>query len=664
MPRRCASSSAISPAASPAPDCQQRRHGSMSDSRFRRCRPRGAARPRRRVSEAKPGLALLRERAAALPEAVSEAYAGPDPMPGLNEDAASSIVATGVGSSAAHARFLVHLLANEIGVPARFASPGSFVAAPGARARDELLVVFSQGLSPNARFALAHPEAWRRVVLVTATAPEGGTRPDAAEKHGLLERFTAAGGCIVPMPGADEYGTLLRLTGPLVGYLTALRLAKALAPARAALPGIFSIPSSRVRAAVAKAPGRVEAILRATPLPSPDEALAFVALGRLGGAGREPALQDPGLATPCAASLGPPPAGPRTLAGAARPQRLPRRTDTFRCRLRGGSAAESRGAPRARPPSPAAPRSDPSGPTLHRRARGPRREPRDARPRGRRPGPCALGGLRRRERPLPDCSRSRGPSGGAQTPASHLARGGSFHRPRLQHRHRARWVRSNSTARTFPSTPTRASQTPGGAPRAAMPEALRLPALWAGCSREHMAFPGTLDLRPATLEAVLVDLVDSLVRHGFQRIVLFSAHGGNDAVLRAAEAPPACDPPLPHASRSSRDSTASAPCRRRRVRRPAGRRRQRPSRGRVRDLDPARPRAAAGPRARLEAGAGDAAGTRSALLPEPARQRAERRRRRPARGIGGPRRALPRGLDRLAAPGCAPRRTTRRRRVP
>jgi creatinine amidohydrolase len=68
---------------------------------------------------------------------------------------------------------------------------------------------------------------------------------------------------------------------------------------------------------------------------------------------------------------------------------------------------------------------------------------------------------------------------------------------------------------------------------AAVPEALRLPALWPGCSREHLGFPGTLDLRASTLEALLVDVAGSLARHGFDRLFVFSAHGGNDAALRA-----------------------------------------------------------------------------------------------------------------------------------
>ena len=54
-----------------------------------------------------------------------------------------------------------------------------------------------------------------------------------------------------------------------------------------------------------------------------------------------------------------------------------------------------------------------------------------------------------------------------------------------------------------------------------------LPAMPFGNSREHMAFPGTITLRPSTLAAVLEDIVESLRHHGINKIVLLSSHGGN-----------------------------------------------------------------------------------------------------------------------------------------
>jgi len=54
-----------------------------------------------------------------------------------------------------------------------------------------------------------------------------------------------------------------------------------------------------------------------------------------------------------------------------------------------------------------------------------------------------------------------------------------------------------------------------------------LPTLPFSCSREHLAFCGTLTLGPATLAAVIEDLVDALHHHGISKIALLVAHGGN-----------------------------------------------------------------------------------------------------------------------------------------
>jgi creatinine amidohydrolase len=57
------------------------------------------------------------------------------------------------------------------------------------------------------------------------------------------------------------------------------------------------------------------------------------------------------------------------------------------------------------------------------------------------------------------------------------------------------------------------------------------PTIRVGCSEHHMGFAGTLTLRESTFRAILEDYVDSLVRHGFRRIVILPTHGGNFAPL-------------------------------------------------------------------------------------------------------------------------------------
>lgn len=49
-----------------------------------------------------------------------------------------------------------------------------------------------------------------------------------------------------------------------------------------------------------------------------------------------------------------------------------------------------------------------------------------------------------------------------------------------------------------------------------------------GYSESHIGFPGTITISQDTLERVLKETVDSLIRHGFKRIMFFNYHGGNN----------------------------------------------------------------------------------------------------------------------------------------
>lgn len=64
-------------------------------------------------------------------------------------------------------------------------------------------------------------------------------------------------------------------------------------------------------------------------------------------------------------------------------------------------------------------------------------------------------------------------------------------------------------------------------------EVLVLPVLWTGLSEHHMSFGGTITLDNATFAAVVEGVVKSILRHGFKRIVLLNAHGGNENALRS-----------------------------------------------------------------------------------------------------------------------------------
>ena len=64
--------------------------------------------------------------------------------------------------------------------------------------------------------------------------------------------------------------------------------------------------------------------------------------------------------------------------------------------------------------------------------------------------------------------------------------------------------------------------------------AMVAPTLNFGMAQHHMAFRGTMTLRPQTLLAVLVDLLHSLAQHGFERCLVINGHGGNMATIMAA----------------------------------------------------------------------------------------------------------------------------------
>ncbi|MDD9899213.1 MAG: creatininase family protein [Candidatus Melainabacteria bacterium] len=53
------------------------------------------------------------------------------------------------------------------------------------------------------------------------------------------------------------------------------------------------------------------------------------------------------------------------------------------------------------------------------------------------------------------------------------------------------------------------------------------PPLNYGMAMHHLGFPGTMALRPTTYINLICDLIHSLKRHGFKKVIVINGHGGN-----------------------------------------------------------------------------------------------------------------------------------------
>lgn len=145
-------------------------------------------------------------------------------------------VVTGIGSSEAQGRLLVHLLNTRGGPTAQFLPLASFLAKPPACVRGKFLVIITQGLSPNSRPALAAASAAAGAALFTATTPAGARAAGKPDRAAALEAWVAAGHTLLPLWPEEEYAILIRVLGPMAGTVAMIQAAAAALPKRA-LPG-------------------------------------------------------------------------------------------------------------------------------------------------------------------------------------------------------------------------------------------------------------------------------------------------------------------------------------------------------------------------------------------------------------------------------------------
>jgi len=161
------------------------------------------------------GVGLLKERIALIPKLAASYYAGPPAALPKALQQSNSLIVTGTGSSAAHAKFLCYLLNTNGNSRAEFRPLSAFLSSPQASDKQKLLVVFSQGLSPNARLAIERHANFSGLVVFTAVTANGN--------QALHDKLLQKQSTIVEYPLESEYEILLRVVGPFMGYLAALR---------------------------------------------------------------------------------------------------------------------------------------------------------------------------------------------------------------------------------------------------------------------------------------------------------------------------------------------------------------------------------------------------------------------------------------------------------
>lgn len=180
------------------------------------------------------GRELLAARLAAIPAALQQTLDESEARPDLGfarglaaAERERPVFTTGIGASEGPARVLADLL-GRAGRRAGFRPLSQLVAeagSPGTKSAcgDALLVLFSQGLSPNAELALALAPRFRGLLVYTSVRPDaGGDRAAAA-----LARAARDGALIAVLPPACEDRLFLRVLGPATATLAALQLAEA-----------------------------------------------------------------------------------------------------------------------------------------------------------------------------------------------------------------------------------------------------------------------------------------------------------------------------------------------------------------------------------------------------------------------------------------------------
>lgn len=188
------------------------------------------------MTDSTGGRDILRERIQLIPDHLRLLLASPSPL--LPDSVGRGrLIATGVGSSEAAARYLVALL-NEGGMAAEFQPLNFFYASTLGRVEPgTTLALFSQGLAPNSGIVLSHRHRFSQTLLFTAATPEGQRAGGKENRARLLETLMEEGATILRHPMENEYEILPRVVGPVCAMAAAYRAAQSLVPGHLMEPG-------------------------------------------------------------------------------------------------------------------------------------------------------------------------------------------------------------------------------------------------------------------------------------------------------------------------------------------------------------------------------------------------------------------------------------------
>lgn len=176
------------------------------------------------------GHSILKTRLEQCPALIKNMLDHPIKLSSYKTFDSSYFVVTGTGSSEAHAKFFVYLINQYTQSFAEFKWLSTFSENTINDAQNKTLVIFSQGLSPNSHLAFACSDDFRHTILFTSTTIKGLNQAGKIGLVKILQQLLDRGNEVIYFPIEDEYTVLIRLIGPLAGYLACLQFINHFSP--------------------------------------------------------------------------------------------------------------------------------------------------------------------------------------------------------------------------------------------------------------------------------------------------------------------------------------------------------------------------------------------------------------------------------------------------